>query len=234
MKNYRTGCLICGEELRYFTPSEKLKCERCGEYFETDAVCQNDHFVCNSCHSKTGFECLTKHALETTDKNPISIATKMMNYPQINMHGPEHHYLIVAALLAAYRNSGGKIDLEKCLKNAEQRAKNVPGGICGAWGCCGAGIGAGMFISIIQNVTPLSKKEWGDANEMTSRSLNTISKHGGPRCCKRNTYLSIFEVITFIETKMNVKMERTDALTCSYFNNNPTCKKEKCLFYPDI
>jgi hypothetical protein len=156
----------------------------------------------------------------------------MMKNPFVNTHGPEHHYLVVAALLAAYKNVGGKIDLDKSLSKAQQRAKDVPGGSCGMWGCCGAGTGTGIFISIVTEATPLSIEEWGLANLMTAESLMDISRNGGPRCCKRNTLLSIERGIEFTEKHLNLKMEKPQNIQCPFFKNNPTCKKKKCLYYP--
>ena len=54
-----------------------------------------------------------------------------------------------AALLTAYKNAGGEIDLQQALVEMMSRGRSVPGGACGFWGACGAGISAGMFVSII-------------------------------------------------------------------------------------
>jgi len=228
----KSGCLICGKDLTYFNSSQKLKCSICGEMFETNAACKNEHFVCDKCHSQPGILSVTVAALTADSKNPITIALGMMGGKSINMHGPEHHYLIAAALLSAYRNSGGDIDLEKALMTARQRSGNVPGGICGMWGACGAGIGAGIFISVITGATPLSVEEWSQANTATSRSLNIIAQNGGPRCCKRNVWLSIMSAVDYTSEITGVKMEKPEKIQCSFYPNNPTCKKRKCLYYP--
>ena len=64
--------------------------------------------------------------------------------------------MVGSALLTAYKNAGGNIDLPNALLEMMNRGKTVPGGACGFWGACGAGITTGMFISIISNSTPLS------------------------------------------------------------------------------
>ena len=232
MSLHKTGCLICGKPLEYFEPAVTLKCEICGRELESAACCEDRHFVCDKCHAQAGYESITSHALKTAHTNPVLIAEEMMRHAFINMHGPEHHYLIIAALLAAYKNSGGKIDLDKALPVARQRAEKVPGGICGLWGACGAGIGAGIFISIITGATPLSAEEWKLANQMTSASLEAISNHGGPRCCKRDTYLSILTAVGFVKDKLGHDMDKPESIRCIFFNNNPSCKKRGCLFYP--
>ncbi len=64
--------------------------------------------------------------------------------------------MVGAALLTAYKNAGENIDLHSSLIETMNRGKSVPGGACGFWGACGAGISSGMFISIISKSTPLA------------------------------------------------------------------------------
>ena len=44
----------------------------------------------------------------------------------------------------------------------------------GFWGACGAGISAGMFISIITESNPLKNKPFGQSNKMTAKALMEI------------------------------------------------------------
>lgn len=76
--------------------------------------------------------------LESSSKNPIEILEQMMEQPFCHMHGPEHHVMVGSALLTAYKNAGGDIDLEAALPEMFSRGKSVPGGACGFWGACGA------------------------------------------------------------------------------------------------
>ena len=118
----------------------------------------------------------------------------MMDLPFCHMHGPEHHVMVGAALLTAYKNAGGQLDLEKALGEMYSRGKEVPGGACGFWGACGAGISAGQFLSIATASTPLSVEPWSLSNQMTARALDQIGKAGGPRCCKRDSFLAILAI----------------------------------------
>ena len=79
------------------------------------------------------------------------------------------------------------------------RGKAVPGGTCGFWGACGAGISAGMFVSILSGATPLTEESWGLSNQMTSKALEAISRTDGPRCCKRDSYLAILAAVDFVK-----------------------------------
>jgi hypothetical protein len=234
MKLHRTGCLICGKDIKYFESAISLQCSLCGETQNTTAACEDNHFVCDNCHSQKGIDYIANFALETNSKNPLQIAKSMMEYPLVNMHGPEHHFLVPAALLAAYKNSGGDIDLTKSLTAAKQRASKVPGGTCGMWGCCGAGVGSGIFISVITKATPLSVNEWKLANLMTSKSLAEISKNGGPRCCKRNTNIAISSAVEFVMENFGIKMERPPReFYCTFHQNNSTCRKNDCHYFPN-
>ena len=89
------------------------------------------------------------YCLNETSKNPIEILDYMMSLPFCHMHGPEHHTLVGSALLTAYRNAGGEIELLKALKEMMARGQKVPGGACGFWGSCGAAISTGMCMSIL-------------------------------------------------------------------------------------
>jgi hypothetical protein len=95
----------------------------------------------------------------------------------------------------------------------------------------GAGVGTGIFISIITRSTPLAIEEWSLSNLVTGKSLISIASHGGPRCCKRDVYLSILESIQFLKEKFDVKLDSSE-VNCQFSDNNKECLKSTCLFYP--
>ena len=53
--------------------------------------------------------------LNEKSKNPIKIFNSIAHMDFIRIHGPEHHVLDGAALLTAFYNAGGKIDLPNSL-----------------------------------------------------------------------------------------------------------------------
>ena len=232
MAGYTEDCMVCSKPLIYYTSSRKVRCYICGLLYSSNATCQDGHYVCDGCHAGKGVLYITRYAYKTGSKNPVKIAYDVLKSQDINMHGPEHHYLVVMALLAAYKNAGGEIDLAKSLQQGEQRAKMVPGGVCGMWGCCGAAVGAGIFLSIITGATPLSEKEWSLANQMTAESLAVIAANGGPRCCKRNIYLSILQAAAFVKEHFSVVMELPERIVCEFSGRNAQCRKDRCLFHP--
>lgn len=231
METHTSGCLVCGKNLQYYKTAKTFKCELCGRELESIAACERGHFVCDSCHAGAALESVTGLAMATESANPVAIANKMMKNPLVNMHGPEHHYLVVAALLAAYKNSGGQVNLPEALAAARQRAGKVPGGVCGQWGCCGAAIGSGIFVSLITGATPMSAEEWRLANTVTSLSLEAIARNGGPRCCKRDSYLAVTTAAAFVGEQLGVAMEVPELLICPFYKGNSSCRKRACPFY---
>lgn len=75
-------------------------------------------------------------ALAAIGRDPVRIAHEIMRRDTINMHGPEHHFLDGAAFLAAYRNAGGEIDLDKALDELAKRTVKMPGAMCGQLPLC--------------------------------------------------------------------------------------------------
>ena len=221
-------CLICKAPLVYLMQDEIMECEICHKKELSKTRCVNGHFVCSECHTE-GMDSIFGLCLEETTCAPLEILEKMMSMPFCHMHGPEHHVMVGAALLTAYRNAGGNIDLEKALKEMYSRGKAVPGGACGFWGACGAGISAGQFVSIATSSTPLAVEPWGLSNQMTAKALESIGKVGGPRCCKRDSYLAVLAAIDFVAEHLNVQMEKS-VLVCTRSKQNNQCIGKRCPF----
>ena len=132
-------CLICKAPLEYLESDILMECEICHKKVMSKTRCVNGHYVCDNCHTQ-GLASIVGVCLSETSKDPIAIIEKMMDMPFCHMHGPEHHVMVGAALLTAYHNAGGEIDLPEALAEMISRGKSVPGGACGFWGACGAGI----------------------------------------------------------------------------------------------
>ena len=172
--------------------------------------------------------------LADTSRNPIEILEKLMSQPECHMHGPEHHVLVGAALLTAYNNclpDSAKLDMKSALDEVVKRGQQVPGGACGYMGACGASISTGIFMSIVTRNTPFSTDIWRLCNLMTSRALKLVALNGGPRCCKRDSYLSVLTAIDFVKENLGVGMEKPE-VRCSRSQINEQCIGKKCPFSP--
>jgi len=233
MTEPKNNCLICGEELVYKEALEPKKCHYCGREFESQAACSNGHFVCDRCHTSPATEIIKTSSLNSTAVNPVRLATGIMRHPAVKMHGPEHHYLVPAVLLSCLYNKTGQRDqLEEKLAQAEKRAGFILGGFCGSHGNCGAAVGTGIFMSLATGTTPLSKEGWRQSNLITAESLLSVARHGGPRCCKRDTYISLDRAVDFIEKELDVSLEKEEKISCEFSHLNKQCLLEDCQYYP--
>lgn len=225
------ACLVCGKPLIYFEKARKMECVFCHGEFEAYASCEDGHYVCDACHAAKGADAILEYCRHTDSRDPIEILQAIMETPYIYMHGPEHHIMVGAALLTAYKNAGGDIDLEDALEEMKARGSKYPGGSCGFWGCCGAAVSTGMFMSIITKATPLTGKTWGQGNRMTAKSLQAIGDIGGPRCCKRNSFTAVRMAVEFVREELGVEMELPEKVACTYSPENRQCLRKACPYY---
>lgn len=232
--NTNEECLICGAPLEYLENDTLMECVLCHKQEPSKTRCTQGHYVCNDCHTQ-GMDSIIAMCLVETSKDPIAILEKMMSKSFCHMHGPEHHVLVGAALLTAYNNAvtddSLKVNLAEGLTEVMSRGRQVPGGACGYMGACGASISTGIFMSIVTRNTPLSTDTWRLCNLMTARALEQVALNGGPRCCKRDSYLSILTAVDFVKEHLGVEMERA-AVTCSRSKINNQCIGKKCPFSP--
>ena len=169
--------------------------------------------------------------LKESSKNPIEIFYNIAQMDFVRIHGPEHHILDGAAILTAFYNAGGEIDLQNSLTELMKRGLQMPGATCGMWGVCGAVSSMGAALSIIDGTGPLSADDsWGKHMEFTSKALGSLAQVGGPRCCKRDAFLSFQKAIEHINENYNVQME-SSRIECYFSDKNEQCIKEKCPFY---
>ena len=103
-------CLICKAPLQYLTQDELMECAICHRKEPSKTRCVKGHYVCNDCHIR-GIDSIFALCLSERSTDPVDIVCRMMELPFCHMHGPEHHVMVGAALLTAYRNAGGLLDL---------------------------------------------------------------------------------------------------------------------------
>jgi len=102
--DHKTGCLICGEELVYTKDLAPLECFYCHQVYDSNVKCKNGHYVCDRCHSLPSINLIENYCISSKSENPLELALVLMRNPNVKMHGPEHHFLVPAVLLAAYYN----------------------------------------------------------------------------------------------------------------------------------
>ncbi|OPX71007.1 MAG: hypothetical protein A4E36_00215 [Methanoregulaceae archaeon PtaB.Bin009] len=229
----KSGCLVCGRDLVYLDAPEESVCSFCGKGYVTEVRCVEGHYICDDCHRLPAEYLIETTCLGTNIVDPILLAISLMRHPALKMHGPEHHFLVPAVLLTSYSLVTGEREaLGGRLKRARERAAMVRGGSCGTHGACGAAIGTGIFVSIMTGATPLSGREWRLSNLMTARSLHEIALAGGPRCCKRNTYIAILAAVSFVKEEWGITIPVRRKIACEFSDLNRECRVVECPFYP--
>lgn len=229
---HKFNCLLCGSTLVYRTQASALTCALCGKISQSEVKCQQGHYVCDACHSSSANDLIERVCIQSKSTAPMELAISLMNASPVAMHGPEHHFLVPAVLLAAFYNQKNDAkEKEKKIKISRQRAENVLGGFCGFYGACGAGVGTGIFISLITNSTPLSTKSWGLSNQMTAESLRCIGALGGPRCCKRDTFMALKTARKFMKQNLQETLDIPDTIVCEFSDLNRECIEQDCPFH---
>ena len=66
---------------------------------------------------------------------------------------------------------------------------------------------------------------------MTAKALESIGEIGGPRCCKRDSYLSILAAVDYVKDTLGIEMERSDVI-CRFSPKNNQCIGKRCPFSP--
>ena len=63
-----------------------------------------------------------------------------------------------------------------------------------------------------------------------SKALEKLADVGGPRCCKRNAFLSILTAIDFVDEQYGIKLTKQE-VKCIFSNKNKQCIGMRCPFY---
>lgn len=169
--------------------------------------------------------------MQEKGKSPVDIFCNVAKQEFIRIHGPEHHILDGAALLTSFYNAGGNINLPESLNELMKRGLQMPGATCGMWGVCGAVSSMGAALSIMDGTGPLSMdSSWGKHMEFTSAALGSLAQVGGPRCCKRDAFLSFQKAIEYVNENYDVELENS-RIACDFSAQNEQCIKERCPFY---
>jgi hypothetical protein len=226
----RDNCGVCGQPLVYGTEEVKRKCAFCGREFPALIYCPAGHYVCDACHNREAIDILREELGKTKSVNPAEILEKIMSHPSVPMHGPEHHAMVPAIIVAAAKNAGYPVP-EGAVEKAIERGSKVPGGWCGSHGVCGAGIGVGTAVSVLTGATPLTGKTRALANEATAFALGKMVD-GGARCCKRASRKALEAAVEFLGPRMGVKLDRGSRARCQYTARTKECLGKECQYYP--
>lgn len=226
------ACYVCGDELHKLSDAKEIHCDYCGKLKNIINHCNDGHYICNDCIETPITEHIKQQCLAYAGHDPIELAVKIMNSPIIKMHGPEHHFIVPAVLLTCLANKDGKTEqLPEKLAIAERRAKEETPNVCNySIGTCGAAIGTGVFLSIFMDREHQHDDAWSITNLIVADSLKLVAESDGPRCCKRDTYISLESAIYFLKDRFAVDLP-ISAAKCTFSMRNRTCGHEECAYY---
>ncbi|HTY82047.1 MAG TPA: DUF5714 domain-containing protein [Dehalococcoidales bacterium] len=224
------NCGVCGKALIYGTEEKKMTCAFCGKEARALIYCPEGHYVCDSCHSRAAVDVLRDILKTTKSTNPAEILEKVLAHPSVPMHGPEHHAMVPAILVAAAKNAGYPVP-DGAIEKAIERGSKIPGGWCGFYGACGAGVGVGIAVSVLTGATPLTGKTRGLANKATAYALGRMADEGA-RCCKRATRSALDAAVDFFADNLGIRLERGEKVKCVYVKRNKECVGKACAYFP--
>ena len=208
-----------------------MTCSGCGVSRAGNARCVRGHFYCDACHGGTAVDVIERLLLAAEERDPVALALEAMRHPKVKMHGPEHHFLAPAALVAAWCNLEGNPHRKaSLLAEVRKRSEPVLGGFCGYQGACGAAVGTGIFVSIATGATPLAAKERGLSMRITSEALGVLSALDAPRCCKRDVFLSLLTAARFAKKHLGIGLPARGP-ECEFSESNRECIRERCPFH---
>ena len=220
-------CAVCNASV---IGNDEGICTQCGMSGKL-VECSSGHKVCGNCLDKAAYESIRKICLESTSSDPYDVFMQIIDDGKLRTHDFKHHVAVGSALLAAHRNAGTRIDLELMLDEMRKRGSKIPPGACGLMGNCGAAVSVGTFLSILTGTTPLSEDTWGDVNLATAQCLIQLALIGGPRCCKRNSFIALKVGSRIASEKFGSEMDIPADPVCRMHDENPDCIRDRCPFY---
>ena len=79
--NFKSGCLICGNEIIVESKEVEHTCAICNKKFISSTICSNGHYVCDKCHSNsTEFINLL---LNSKESDPTILFSQIENLPSV-------------------------------------------------------------------------------------------------------------------------------------------------------
>lgn len=223
------GCLVCGGEVIYLARPEAATCHYCGAIANTEVSCA-DHFVCDRCHLGDGLEVIKRICTGSDATDPFALLHLLRSHPTLAMHGQEHHAMVPGILLAVYRNNGGQLSDDRIITGIDRGSK-IPGGVCGFWGGCGAGLGVGIAFAVIIEATPLTANARQQAQKITARVMDKLAETKGARCCRRESLGALQEAAAIADEIFGISMPIKDERACDQSELNRECIRKACRFW---
>ncbi len=224
---FLSGCMVCGAKLRYSDRDQTAQCVYCQQSFSTQACCKNGHYICDSCHSQEAAKVIEHICLSTDETDMMTLMTKIRSHPSIPLHGPEHHAMVPAIILATYRNLGGDLSPE-LIRTGINHGRQVAGGSCAFTGACGAATGVGIAFGLILGSSPVKGKERRTVMSATHDVIGDLGQFEAARCCQRDCFLALKRAVELSAALLPINLIADEVLHCGQRNQNQECMGAQC------
>lgn len=194
-----------------------------------------DALFCGSCATAPYAEVIERACIQSTDRDPIALADKIMHHPTFPVAGQAHHPLVAAVLLTSLRNSGVQVS-EDQIRQGIKRADQLPAGYCAGFGSDAAAIACGISVAVLERTTVKAEHAAGRslAHLLTGQAMLAIAANSGNRCCKRSVFTVLDVASTFFISTRGLGLERpASRIQCRFWGSNPHCNQQSCRFFPD-
>jgi hypothetical protein len=228
-KRYAAECMVCGDPLLYLEYDQPKKCSFCGIIKTANAVCKNDHFICDDCHGGNAVDVVRQICLNTDMTDMIKLLNLIRSHPSIPLHGPEHHFIVPGVIVATYRNLSGAATDEDIL-TAIDRGKTIPGGVCAFWGGCGAALGVGVAFAVLLKGNPIKAGERKIVQQITGAIINELNNLEAARCCQRETWTALKTAAKLSEAYLPIPLVANGSTVCSQQSKNKECMGKECPY----
>lgn len=159
----------------------------------------------------------------------VFLAEQLMEESSVRMHGPEHHFLVAAAILSAYCNQYCVDEKYRFLKMAAVRTVKIPVATCALYGTCGAMMGAGAAVSILLKANPFAKEPLVIVNRVTASIQKELASYSGIRCCKRAVWASVKGAVRGLNESGASNLPCQE-VRCSYAGTHDACIGNRCNY----
>ncbi len=224
---YRSGCMVCGNDLLYPDKEVELVCHYCGQHAIANAHCDKKHFVCDHCHSEDALNVMEHLCEESTETDMLEILARLRKHPSIPVHGPEHHALMPAIIVTAYRNCGGKIE-DDLIATAIRRGHQIIGGSCAFTGICGSASGVGIAFSLLLQANPVKAEQRQIVQQITQQVLADIAELKAARCCQRDCWLGLKKAAELSNEYLPIPLQADAVIGCYQRQQNKECIGMDC------
>ena len=140
--------------------------------------------------------------------------------------------MVPAIILAAYRNTTGRLGRDQILTGME-RGSAIAGGSCAFLGICGAAMGVGIAFSIIVRGDPYKAAERQKVQQATAEVLKAIGQHEAARCCQRDCWIALTEAARLSERYLGVRLRAEASAACLQSAKNQESLGAACPLYED-